>query len=299
MKIFDKYDVDETNLAATNLTESTSEWDVATTYDAGDEVHVVSTKTVYVSAIDSNTGNDPTTSDADTWIIKGAMNKWAAFDAFLANLATNAGTITYSIDATEIVNGIAFFALKADEIEITVSDGAGQSETVTADLLSLDHINGSWYNWFTGGRPRSKEYIFLQLPYYGPSTEIAITITANSGDAQVGQIALGKVFELGKTLAGVNLRSQNFTRYIEDEFGNLTTIPRASIRKPEIDVFVNSGNVRRGERFLRDIQGRATVFIGSEDVELALLEFGVLTQFDHYIDNRNFHHIKMELRGLI
>jgi hypothetical protein len=98
MKIFDKYDVDETNLTATNLTESTSEWDVATTYDAGDEVHVVSTKTVYVSAIDSNTGNDPTTSDSDTWIIKGAMNKWAAFDAFVANLATNAGTITYSID---------------------------------------------------------------------------------------------------------------------------------------------------------------------------------------------------------
>jgi len=299
MKIFDKYDVDETNLTATNLTESTSEWDVATTYDAGDEVHVVSTKTVYVSAIDSNTGNDPTTSDSDTWIIKGAMNKWAAFDAFVANLATNAGTITYSIDATKIVNGIAFFGLKADDIEITVSDGGAQSETITAELLKLDHINGSWYNWFTGGRPKSREYVFLALPYYGPSTEIDITITANSGDAQVGQVVLGRVFQLGETLAGVNLRSQNFTRYIEDEFGNLTTIPRVSIRKPEIDVFVNSGNVRRGERFLRDTQGRATVFIGSENVELALLEFGVLTQFDHYIDNKNLHHIKLELRGLV
>lgn len=299
MRIFDKYDVDETNLIATNLTESTAAWDVGTTYAAGDEVHVVSTKTVYVSAIDSNTGNDPTTSDAATWIIKGAMNKWAAFDAFVANLATRSGSITYTIAATDVVNGLALFGLTADDVSITITDGASQSETFDADLLNLDHIAGSWYNWFIGGRPRDREFVFLSLPYYGPTTEIEITITANSGNAQVGQVVLGKVFELGETLAGVNLRSQNFTRYVEDEFGNLTTIPRASIRKPEIDVFVNSGNVRRGERFLRDIQGRATVFIGSEDVKLALLEFGVLTQFDHYIDNRNFHHIKLELRGLI
>lgn len=298
MKIFNPYDVTETNLTATNLTESTSEWAAGTTYAAGDEVHVVSTKTVYVSAIDSNTGNDPTTSAADTWIIKGAMNKWAAFDAYVANKATRASSITYSIDATEIVNGVAFFGLQAQDITLTISDGTS-TEVFEADLLSLGHVDGSWYNWFYGGRPSAREYVFINLPYYGSSTTIDIEITASGSDVEVGQIVLGRVFQLGKTLAGINLRSQNFTRYIEDDFGNLTTIPRASIRKPEIDVFVNSGNVRRGEEFLRDIQGRATVFLGADDVKLALLEFGVLTQFDHYIDTKDFHHVKLELRGLI
>lgn len=298
MKIFDKYDVTDSNLTATNLTESTSEWAVGTTYDAGDEVHVVATRTAYVSAIDSNLGNDPTTSTADTWIIKAAMNKWAAFDAFLANKATRAGTITYTIAATDIVNGIAFFGLEADSLEIVVS-GGGFTETITVDLASYEHIDGSWYEWFYGGRPKFFEYVDTSVPYYGADTTLDITITSDAGDAKVGQIVLGRVFELGETLAGVNLRSQNFTRYIEDEFGNLTTVPRASISRPEIDVFVNSGNVRRGERFLQATQGRATVFVGSDDVELALLEFGVLTQFDHFIDNKNYHHIKLELRGLI
>lgn len=298
MKIIEKYKVDETNLIATNLTETATEWSVATTYAAGDEVYIAETKTVYVSAIDNNSGNDPATSDADTWIIRAAMNKWAAFDAYLANQATNTGSITYTIAATSIVNAIAFFGVEADSISVTVTDGATQSTTIDGNLLNLDHINGSLYNWLTGGRPRLTECLFLSVPYYGSSTEIEITISAGSV-ARVGQIFMGSAFELGKTLAGINLRSRDFSRYTEDQYGNIRVIKGAIARTPEIDVFVDNGNVRRGEKFLRKIQGLEAVFIGSDELELGLFEFGILTNFEPYIDNRNFHHIKLELRGLI
>lgn len=298
MKIIEKYTVDETTLLATNLTETATEWDVATTYAAGDEVYVVDTKTVYVSAIDDNLGNDPATSDAATWIIRAAMNKWAAFDAYLANQAARGESITYTIAATSIVNGIAFFGLEAESISVTVTDGASQSTTIESDLLNLDHVGGSFYDWFTGGRPRSTEHLFLSIPYYGNSTEIEITITSSSV-AKVGQVFMGRVFELGKTLAGINLRSQDFSRYNIDQYGNFSVIKGAIARRPEIDVFVDSGNVRRGEKFLRKIQGIESVFVGSEELELGLFEFGILTNFEPYIDNRNFHHIKLELRGLI
>lgn len=298
MIVYEPFAVDETNLTSTNLTESTSEWDAGTTYSAGDEVHVTSTKTVYVSAIDSNTGNDPATSDADTWIIRGAMNTWAAFDYFVANKATRAGNISYTITVDQIVTGISFFGLKADSLTVTVLLGAG-SKTYNADLDTVDHINGSWFNWFYGGRPKRQEFTINNLAYYGVGTEIQIDIAVDSGDAEVGQIVLGKQNDVGYVIGDGILRSQSFTRYSEDEFGNIVTIPRTSARLPELTTFVDNGNVRRTERLLRGIEGSPTVFVGLTKPERGLIIFGILRDFEIDVMPNSMHQVRLKIRGLL
>lgn len=295
--IYDPFTVDETSLTATNLTESTSEWDSGTTYSANDEVHVLSTRMVYVSAIDGNTGNDPVTSDAATWIIKGAMNKWAAFDAYVSNPATRAGSITYSITVDEVVTGVSFFSLNADSVTITVSKG-DQSTEYNADIAEYGYIAGSWYNWFTGGRQKSTEFTFSNIAYYGVGTVIDIEITS-AGTASVGQIVLGRAHELGKVVAGVDLRTQSFTRYQEDEFGNLLLVKRPSVTLYDLNISTDTGNVSRTQKLVKSLEGVPTVFIGSENPELGLIVFGVLISAQPTIPHHNMHTTKITFRELL
>ena len=296
--IYDPFTVDDTNLTSTNLTESTSEWDEATTYAAGDEVHLESTKTIYISAIDSNLGNDPSTSDATTWIVKAAMNKWAAFDAYVSNVSSNAGTITYSITVDEIVNGVSFFNLTADSVSITVSKD-GVSTEYGADVRDFSYIGGSWYNWFYGGSQKATIYTFANLAYYGSGTVIDIEITVGTGDAEVGQIVLGRGYELGGLLADVDLRNQSYSRFEEDDFGNLLIVKRPVVTLYDMSIATDTGNVARTQRLMKDLMEVPTVFVGSETSELGLILFGVLTSASPTIPHKKMHTTKITFRELL
>lgn len=296
--LYAPFTVDETSLTATNLVETATEWAVGTTYAAGAEVYVTATKTVYVSAVDGNLGNDPATSDETIWIIRAAMNKWAAFDAFVANKAIGVGDITYTITVDEVTTGISFFGLVADSLTVTVAKGA-YTRTYDVDLSTYDHINGSLWNWFTGGRPRLSDYSIRDLVYYGAGTTISITIGLTGGNAQVGQIVLGDEQALGGLSLGASLRLQLFTRYVEDQFGNLLTIKRTPAVLPELDIAVRNGNVRRTQQILSDLEGRATVFVAAENPLNALNIFGVLVDFEILIETKDFHRVKLKIRGLL
>lgn len=296
--IYDPFTVDDTSLTSTNLTETATEWSDVTTYAAADEVYVLSTEKIYVSKIDSNTGNDPTTDDGTNWVLRGAMNKWAAFDAYVSNKASRAGSITYSITVDKVTTGISFFGLVADNITITATKDA-QTITYDVDLQSFDHIRGSPFNWFFGGRPTSTEYVLNNLAYFGSGTVIDIEISVDSGVAEVGQIVLGRGYSLGNLLAGVDLRSKSFTRYDDDEFANLTLVKRPKVTLYDMDIAVDNGNVKRTQEMLKDLSDIPTVIVGSEDPELGLIVFGVLISHDNAIPHKDMHQIKVTFRDLI
>lgn len=296
--IYDPFTVDDTSLTSTNLTETATEWSDVTIYAAADEVYVLSTKKIYVSKVDSNLANDPATDDGTNWILKGAMNKWAAFDAYVSNKASQSGSITYTIAVDEITTGISFFGLVADYLTITVSKDT-QSITYNADLKSYGYIGGSWFNWFFDGRPSATEYTINNLAYFGAGTVVEIEISVDSGNAQVGQIVLGRGYELGDLLAGVDLRSKSFTKYEEDEFANLTLIKRPKVILYDMNISVDNGNVKKTQELLKRLSDIPTVIVGSEVQELGLIVFGVLISHDNAIPHKDMHQIKTTFRELV
>ena len=300
MIVFDRFLVTDTVLTDSNLTETDApEWDIATTYAAGDEVIVAEFHRVYVSAIDSNLGTKPLEGgDPAVWILKGATNKWAAFDDFVANRTTNADLIEYEFTVTDVVTGIAFFGLVADSIDITVTDGV-TTQNLTADLLSLDHINGSWWAWFTGGRPRVQEYAFVNLAYFGTGTMITVSINRTGGTAQVGQIVLGEVQDIGVLETQPEIDKQSFSRYTEDEFGNISVTRRLPAKITRMTVFKKSSNVRFTEQILDRALDTFTVYVGTERSEAGLILFGVLRSAPIVIEVRNAHRMQLEIRSLI
>lgn len=300
MIILDRLYTTEANLTGSNLVENDApEWDVATTYAAGDEVIVSEFHRVYVSAINSNLGTKPLEGgDPAVWILKGATNKWAPFDDLVANRASNADTITYQFTVQSKVTSVAFFGLQADSISINVSKDTSSID-YTADLLSVDHINGSLWNWITGGRPRAQEYAFTDLAYFGAGTVISVTIDLTGGTAQVGAIVMGAAENIGKVETMPEISKQSFSRYSEDEFGNIIVVKRLPAKLTRMTVARKSANVRYVENVLDRALDTFTVFIGSDDAGRGLLLFGVLRDAPITIETRDFHRIQLEIRSLI
>ena len=300
MIILDRLYTTDTNLTDSNLLENDApEWAIGTTYAAGDEVIVAEFHRVYVSAIDGNVGTKPLEGgDPLVWILKGATNKWAAFDDLVANRSTNADQITYEFTVQSKVTSIAFFGLVADSISINIAKDTSTID-YTVDLLSVDHINGSWWNWFTGGRPRAGEYAFIDLAYFGAGTVISVTIDLTGGTVECGQIVMGAQENIGTIETMPEISKQSFSRYSEDEFGNIVVVKRLPAKITRMTVYRKSSNVRYVENVLDRALDTFTVFIGTEDAEQGLILFGVLRDAPITIEHENFHRIQLDIRSLI
>ena len=275
-------------------------WSSGTTYSLGDRVIVVSVHKVYESAINSNTGNDPTTDDGTNWIEVGATNRWKAFDQKLSDPVQQANSISYTFTTTQtIVNSIAFFALSADTVQIAVTPfGAGSpvyDETYT--LLDTTSIV-DWYTYFFDpAGVKERELLVVDLPSYTSAT-ITITITDTGNTAEVGQIVMGNLISLGRTGYGTTVGIEDYSRKERDAFGNAVIIERAFAQKADYEVEITTQDTRRVQRFLANYRAKPVVWIGNQDTSYGLIVYGFYTQFSINLATPSISYTTLEVEGL-
>ena len=275
-------------------------WSSGTTYSLGDRVIVVSVHKVYESAINSNTGNDPTTDDGTNWIEVGATNRWKAFDQKLSDPVQQANSISYTFITTDtIVNSIAFFALAADTVQITVTpDGAGSPVyDETYNLLDTTSIV-DWYTYFFDpAGVKERELLVVDLPSYSSAT-ITITITDTGNTAEVGQIVMGNLISLGRTGYGTTVGIEDYSRKERDAFGNAVIIERAFAQKADYEVEIITQDTRRVQRFLSEYRAKPVVWIGNQDPSYGLIVYGFYTQFSINLATPSISYTTLEVEGL-
>lgn len=275
-------------------------WSSGTTYSLGDRVIVVSVHKVYESAINSNTGNDPTTDDGTNWIEVGATNRWKAFDQKLSDPVQQADSISYTFTTTDtIVNSIAFFALAADTVQITVTpDGAGSPVyDETYNLLDTTSIV-DWYTYFFDpAGVKERELLVVDLPSYSSAT-ITITITDTGNTAEVGQIVMGSLVTLGRTGYGTTVGIEDYSRKERDAFGNAVIIERAFAQKADYEVEITTQDTRRVQRFLSEYRAKPVVWIGNQDTSYGLIVYGFYTQFSINLATPSTSYTTLEVEGL-
>lgn len=275
-------------------------WSSGTTYSLGNRVIVVSVHKVYESAINSNTGNDPTTDDGTNWIEVGATNRWKAFDQKLSDPVQQANSISYTFTTTDtIVNSIAFFALAADTVQITVTpDGAGSPVyDETYNLLDTTSIV-DWYTYFFDpAGVKERELLVLDLPSYSSAT-ITITITDTGNTAEVGQIVMGNLISLGRTGYGTTVGIEDYSRKERDAFGNAVIIERAFAQKADYEVEIITQDTRRVQRFLSEYRAKPVVWIGNQDPSYGLIVYGFYTQFSINLATPSISYTTLEVEGL-
>tara|TARA_R110000796_G_scaffold162657_1_gene279627 strand:+ start:282 stop:1187 length:906 start_codon:yes stop_codon:yes gene_type:complete len=300
MQAIDPLTITDSLFLSSNLAEDDyAAWSAGTTYALGTRVIVVSVHKVYESASAGNTGNDPTTDTTGTnWIEVGATNKWKAFDQHISDPATNANTIEYVISSgTTIVNSLAFFGISADTIQIQITAAATEVYNTTFSLLGTSSVI-DWYTYFfEPATIKAQELLVVDLPSYTDTT-ITITITDTGNVVEVGQVVLGRIFNLGRTGYGSSIGIEDYSRKERDAFGNAIILERAFAQKAIYEVSIFTADARRVQKFLAEYRAKPLVWIGNQDPTYGLIVYGFYTQFSINLSTFSTSYSTIEVEGL-
>lgn len=300
MQIIKPVTVTNSILTSSNVTEDDyAEWAAGTTYADGDTVIVIgTTHKVYESLVNSNLGNDPTTDDGTNWLEISATNRWKAFDQKISEPVTNLNSIQYVLsDPDSNITSVALFGLKGITANVTVADGA--TEVYNQDISLTDNRNiVDWFTYFFEEQVQKEQAQWLDIPPYLGST-ITITVTAATGEtAELGQLVLGFLSNLGTTTYGTSISIEDFSRKETDDFGNFIVVQRAFAQLADFDVQFETQNARKIQRTLAGFRATPIVYIGSEDTSYGTTIYGFYRRFDLTLEGPSLSFGAIEVEGL-
>jgi len=305
--------VAEAKLTATNVAENDyAVWAIGTTYARGDFCISTTTHTVYRSLTDSNLGNDPDAEiaaladpliddpDPVNWQIISATNRWKMFDGKPSNLCTNAESITLTIEPGQFVGGVGFFEITAETVQLDIVDPVeGLVYTKTVNMQD-ESVVTDWYSYYFEDIVTLNELVMLDLPPYS-NAEYQITIANPNGTAKVGQIAIGSIWEIGKTLIpNLSVSGLDFSFVQNDEFGDLVTVKREATQLNTFDVLIPSTDLFGFARRVKDLRGGSlAVWIGDDDSRLRAINFGFCRDWRNVYSTREISVVSLQIQGVV
>jgi hypothetical protein len=300
MQIIKPVTVTNSILTSSNVPETDyAEWASGTTYADGDLVIVIgTTHKVYESLVNSNLGNDPTTDDGTNWLEVSATNRWKAFDQKISEPVTNLNSIQYTFsDPSSNITSVALFGLKGITANVTVTSDA--TEVYNRDISLTDNRNiVDWYTYFFEEQVQKEQAQWLDIPPYLGSS-VQVTVTANTGEtAELGQLVLGFLSDLGATTYGTSISIEDFSRKETDDFGNFIVVQRAFAQLADFDVQFETQNARKIQRTLAGFRATPIVYIGSEDTSYGTTIYGFYRRFDLTLEGPSLSFGAIEVEGL-
>jgi hypothetical protein len=309
MKIIEPIAITDAVLTNSNIAATTyPPWDAVTNFALDDYVYVAgvagrSYRTVYQSLIANNVGIDPSSDDGTNWLEIGATDRFKPFDRRISDPAVRASQITYSLTPSSFCDGIAFFGLNAGTVRVQVFDDASPEVEIydeTTDLVDTTEVV-DWLSFFFGGVEYDTEAVLTGVPAYS-GYRVDITIDASSGNAEVGQIVLGKTQTIGTTLDGTAIGIEDFSTKERDDFGNHARI----VEKPFADtttyqVAVNSQDARRIKRIIaRNRASPAVYFIDQTEAirGFGTMVYGFFNDFEIPLSSGEKSFMSIEIEGL-
>ena len=285
-------------LTSSTLTEDDyAVWLVGTTF-AEDEYCIVigTTHKVYRSIQAANTGNDPAADDGTWWQEIGATNRWKPFDNKTSAQATGTTSITYVFDNLGMVDGVALLGLAAETARLVITD---DGEDVYDQTISLTDtgIVFDWYTFFFEPRTFSSKLIFPNVPAYFEAT-YTITV-AGTGTVKLGQLILGRDYEIGTTIHGSGLGLSDFSRKDRDGFGNAILVEGQFAQTVDFDAKIYTRSADRVFKLLASRRASPTVYYAGEDTDkFSTTVFGYFEDFSILLSTPVLSDINIEVQEL-
>lgn len=282
-------------LISTTAVESRPAYSATTTYAKDATVHHGGQ--IYTSLAASNTGHTPGTVDAALWwSLVGPDNRSAMFDDAVSTATTATNSLTVVL-APGIINSIGLFGLQGLSITITETDGPAGAE-VYSKTFGLDGtIIADWYQYFFEPFVQQKELIITDLPPYGTS-RLTITITGG-GTVGVGTLVMGTVYDIGRTLIGVGLPTEDYSKVEFSEFGEVKLTRRPSSKRTTFQTVVPRVQLRKVYQVLDDLRATPAVWIVSRlGTDTPANVFGIRSSWTPVIDHLDSVTLSIELKGM-
>lgn len=299
MQVISPIQVTDEVLVYSNVPENDySEWSAGTAYSVGQRVRVTSVHRVY-EALVANTGVDPTVNNGNRWVEVGATNRWRAFDQKIGQQVRYPEIISYELRISRTVDGIAFMGLSAGSVRIRVIDQAGVLRSdVTTSLIDTSDIVDWWtfYAW-------EPQYVTsITLPMHATaSNRIYIDVISEAGIAKVGQIALGRILNLGIMTVGTSTGITDYSTQERDTFGNTFIVRRAAADRVSFQFAFPVADTFRVKRIIARLRATPAVFSAGMNTEhLGTTIFGFLAgDLDIPLTSGPYAFATLEIEGLV
>lgn len=277
MKVIRPTIVTDAILTSSSIAESEyPAWAAPTSYAVGGRV--IRGHAVWESLVAANAGNDPLTAanQGTKWLKIGADNRWAMFDQAKGSLSSAAGQIVVVLTAGRI-DSLALTELTAKQVTVSVTVGGAEVYRRTQVTAIGGRSIDNWYDWFFAPIGTRTKLLFDDLPSYRNAV-VTVTIDPISGTASCGTLLVGRMFDIGTTLSGVDLGIDDFSQRNRDQFGVLSIVPRDYSDINSYPVAIQSSRVDDIKGTLTDLRTTPTVWIGSAVLD-ALFTYGIVRSF--------------------
>ena len=266
-------------------------WSSATTYAAGARVILTSTHRIYESVQAGNTNHDPATDDGTWWIDIGPTNRWAMFDQSVGTVSTGTNPVSVSLDPGQGINSLALLGLVASTVRVQVEVDA---ELIYDRLYNMAdrRITMGWWEYFFEPLDPQTDLIVDDLP---PIGEITITINGTA----CATLAIGRLFDLGETLAAPTVGIIDYSRKETDIFGVTDVLERSYAKRIEADVLCDSNRIDGITRQLADIRATPVVWVADANRQSSVLTaYGFYRSWELVIRYHNTSECRLTIEGL-
>jgi len=290
------FEVDSTILTATDVVNTESDWS-AGTYNLGDRA--VEANRVYEVVAGPGTTDQPSVgaaADPPTWVLLGWSNQYRMFRDGRDSLSSQLDNISVDLEFGVVVTTVGALGLLGTEAVLTMTDPVeGMVYTETVSLIDIGVSD--WWEYFFLPYDQRDTAIFDGIPSYSNAT-ISIDVTAATAQdtAAVGRIVAGVERELGVTNYGTAVSILDYSTKERDGFGNLTLVPRRTVRLVDYDVTVSSPRVDFVVRQLEQISAIPALFVGDE-LYSSSVTFGVYRDFSQGITTPSISDLTIQVEG--
>jgi hypothetical protein len=275
MKVIRPTFVTDTILTSSTIPENDYPAWAAGSYALG--AHVIRGHHRWESLVASNT-SDPLTGDATKWLDMGATNRWSMFDQAKGSLATAVGSIEVVL-APGRIDCAALLDVVAKEVTATVTVSGTQVYSRTLVSAIGGHNIDNWYDWFFAPIGERTNFLFDDLPSYRNGV-VKFTFTGKASDAAVscGTLLMGRMFEIGITLSGVDIGIDDYSKKTRDQYGVQTIRPGNFSDTNSYQIAIQSSQVDAIKAVLASLRATPTVYIGEDGLD-ALFTYGTYKSF--------------------
>jgi hypothetical protein len=271
-------------------------WNAATAYTVGDSVIRTTTHRIYERLIGGTTATAPE-SDSVNWLDVGPTNRWAMFDKAIGTVTSIATPLTVVI-TPGIIDSLTLLDIGGSSVDVSMKDEPGGATVFSHSYPLPDRATVlNWFDYFFTDIVPQSTLTLTSLPPYS-TCQLTVTVNATT-TARCGTLVVGRLFQIGKTLANPTVSIIDYSRKETDAFGVTDVVERTYAKRIEARFWFDSGAVDYVSRALAGIRATPVMWLADDaDIVESLVAFGFYKDWGINIQYSNFSEASITIEGL-